>query len=88
MLITAVVRDDELDNVTRAVINEGARGMTVTEVRGFGRQFGSVVGESPAPRLGVLLHKLRVDLVVRDQEAAAVAAAIAKAARTGDRQAG
>ena len=83
-LITAIVRAGEQDEVARAVINAGARGMTVTEVRGFGRQYGHRPEARPAERATtLLLPKLRVDVVVQDQDAAAVADAIAKSVRTG-----
>ena len=82
-LITAIVRAGKLDDVTRAVINAGARGMTVAEVRGFGQQYGQVPEDYPAERAPLLLPRLRIDVVVQDQEAAAVADAIAKSVRTG-----
>jgi len=82
-LITAIVGAGKLDDVTRAVVNAGARGMTVTEVRGFGQQYGHAPGTSPAGRATVLLPKLRVDIVVRDQEAALVVDAIAESVKTG-----
>lgn len=82
-LITAIFRAGKLDDVTRAVINAGARGMTVTEVRGFGQQYGHVPGTRPAEHGTPLLSKLRADVVVADQDAAAVADAIAKAGWTG-----
>lgn len=82
-LITAVVRAGKLDNVTRAVVNAGARGMTVTEVRGFSQQYGHLTEARPAERATLLLPKLRIDVVVQDQQATAVADAIAKSVRTG-----
>jgi nitrogen regulatory protein P-II 1 len=82
-LITAIVRAGELDEVTRAVINAGARGMTVVEARGFGQQYGHGPTACPAERAALLLPKLRIDVVVQDTEAATVADAIAKSARTG-----
>lgn len=82
-VITAVVKAEKLDDVTRALIDAGARGMTVTEVRGFGRQHGHVPGAGRADRATLLLPKFRVDVVVRDQDAGPVADAIAKSARTG-----
>jgi nitrogen regulatory protein P-II 1 len=82
-LITAIVRAGKLDDVTRAVVNAGARGMTVTEVRGFGQQYGHVPESYPAEPATLLLPKLRIDVVAEDQEAAAVADAIAKSVRTG-----
>jgi len=83
-LITAVVRAEKLDDLAQAVIDAGARGMTVTEVRGFGQQFGHLPGSCPVDRGSVLLPKVRVDVVVQNQDAPVVADAIAKAVRTGD----
>jgi nitrogen regulatory protein P-II 1 len=83
-LITAIVRAGELDDVTRAVVNAGARGMTVTEVRGFGQQYGDLPEARPTERATtLLLPKLRVDVVIQDRDAAAVVDAIAKSVRTG-----
>jgi nitrogen regulatory protein P-II 1 len=82
-LITAIVRDSELDGVADAVIGAEARGMTVAEVRGFGQQYGHLTEGSPAARAGLLLRKLRIDVLVGDDAAAAVTDAIAKTVRTG-----
>lgn len=82
-LITAIVRAGNLDDVTHAVIDAGARGMTVTEVRGFGQEYGHVTEVFPAERVTLLVPKLRVDVVVQDQDATAVADAIAKSVKTG-----
>jgi nitrogen regulatory protein PII len=82
-VITAILRADKVDDVTRDLINAGARGMTATEVLGFGQQHGHVAGPFAAEREAILLPKVRIDVVVRDEEAAAVAEAIAKSARTG-----
>jgi len=82
-LVTAIVGAGKLDDVTRAVINAGARGMTVTEVRGFGQQYGHSPGINPAGHAALLVPKLRVDVLIRDQEAAAMADAIAESAKTG-----
>ena len=82
-LITAIVRTGKLDDVTRAVINAGARGMTVTEVRGFGQQYGQVPLAGPAAPAVLLLPKVRLDVVVQDEQAAVVADAIAKSAVAG-----
>lgn len=81
-LITAVIRPEKLEEVTHAVIDAGARGMTVAEVRGFGQQYGQVAAH-PADPAFLLLSKLRIDIVVEEQEAGLVADAIAKTARTG-----
>jgi nitrogen regulatory protein PII len=82
-LITAIVKPQRLDEVTRAVTEAGARGMTVTEVRGFGQQFGRLAGVHPEDREILMLPKLRIDVVAQDEAAGPVADAIAKAANTG-----
>ena len=95
-LVTAIVRQEKLDEIIDAVISSNGRGLTVTTVRGFGRQFGELAGaqgrtagQDPAPgglpryRRPVLLTKSRLDILVLDQDAQAVVDAIAKHARTG-----
>ncbi len=82
-LITAIVKPEKLSDVTRAVTEAGARGMTVTEVRGFGQQFGHQAAVHPADREILMLPKLRVDVVVQDHVAGFVADAIAKSVNTG-----
>ena len=82
-LITAIIQPDKLDDVIEAVTGEGARGLTVTEVRGFGQQYGHLPAAARAGQQAVLLVKVRVDVVVSDEHAQAVTAAIAKGAHTG-----
>ncbi len=82
-LITAIIKPERLGDVTRAVTEAGAHGMTVTEVRGFGQQLGRVTAAPPADHEIFLLPKLRVDVVVRDEAAVFVADAIAKSVNTG-----
>ena len=78
-LLTAIIRPEKLDDAMAAVTDAGARGLTVTEVRGFGRQYGHI---DPADRLAerrvLILPKLRLDLVLRDEVVEPVASAIAK----------
>ncbi len=80
-LITAIVRPDKVDDLLPAVCEAGARGLTATEVIGFGQQFGHTA--SPQENPAVLLPKVRLDLVVKDEDAEAVAETIAKRANTG-----
>jgi nitrogen regulatory protein P-II 1 len=87
-LITAIVRPDKLDELVSALIDHGVRGLTVTDVRGFGRQYGHllgaaarVVGPDSGP-MAVLLAKARLDLLVLDDDAETIAEVIAKHART------
>ena len=82
-LITAIVKPDKLDDVTRAVTSAGAGGLTVTEVQGFGQQYGHLSAVRPADREILVLPKLRIDVVVQDEAAGPVADAIAKSVNTG-----
>ena len=89
-LITAIVRPDSLDELVTALVNSGARGLTVTEVLGFGRQYGQLATASQAAGIDAsssaypaLLPKARLDLLVHDDEEAGVVAAILKCAGSG-----
>ena len=87
-LITAIVRPDKLDELITALIDHGVHGMTVTDVRGFGQQYGNLIGTaarvagSDGGRMAVLLAKARLDLVVLDDDAETIVEAIAKHSRT------
>ena len=82
-LITAIVKPGKLDAVMRAVTSAGAAGLTVTEVRGFGQQYGHMGAVRPADREVLVLPKLRIDVIVQDRAAGPVADAIAKSVNTG-----
>jgi len=82
-LITAIIKPDKLDEVMHAVSDAGARGMTATEVRGFGQQFGHLGTDRPADQKALVLPKLRIDVLVRDESVTLVTEAIAKAVNTG-----
>jgi nitrogen regulatory protein P-II 1 len=91
-LITAIVRPEKLDELVQALIDQGIPGLTVTEVRGFGRQYGRLAAghadaaegfTSPAgKRVAALLPKVRLDLVVLDDNAETIVQVIAKHAQT------
>jgi nitrogen regulatory protein PII len=86
-LITAIVRPEKLDELIPALIGQGVRGLTVTDVRGFGKQYGRLAGAAmtagPAgEHMAALLPKVRLDLVVLDDDAETIVEAIAKHART------
>lgn len=82
-LITAVVKPDKLDQVMRAVAGAGARGLTVTEVHGFGQQYGHMTPARSADQSAFVLPKLRIEVLVQDESAGPVADAIAKSVNTG-----
>jgi nitrogen regulatory protein PII len=79
----AVIKGDKFDDVVRAVTGAGARGLTVTAVRGFGQQYGHLTAAPPAGSPPLVLPKLRVELVVNDEVVDAVIDAIAKSVNTG-----
>ena len=87
-LITAIVRPEKLDELIPALIGHGVRGLTVTDVRGFGQQYGHLISAatraagSDYGRMPVLLTKARLDLVVLDDDAETIVEVIAKHART------
>ena len=80
-LITAIVRPDKLDELIGTLVDYRAHGLTVTEVRGFGRQFGQLAAEEGPPRVA-LLPKIRLDIVALDDDVETLVEAIAKHART------
>jgi nitrogen regulatory protein P-II 1 len=82
-LITAIVQPDKLGEVMQAAAGAGAGGLTVTEVRGFGQQYGHRATVGPAGRRALVLPKLRIDAVVQDEAVEAVTDAIAKSVHTG-----
>jgi nitrogen regulatory protein PII len=86
-LITAIIRAERLDEVIEALMDHPVHGLTVTEVRGFGRQLGRPAPGADIdlglPRHVTLLPKIRIDLVVPDDNADALAEVVAKHARTG-----
>jgi len=80
-LITAIVRSEKLDELIEVLIDNRARGLTVTEVRGFGRQLGQLAGRPVLPGVA-LLPKIRLEVVTLDDDAELLVEAIAKHART------
>jgi nitrogen regulatory protein P-II 1 len=80
-LITAIIKAEQLDEVVAALAEYGARGLTATEVRGFGQEFGQF--DDTAAGAATLLPKIRLDLVVLDDDAETVTETIAKHAYTG-----
>jgi nitrogen regulatory protein PII len=83
-LITAIVKPGKLDDVMRAATDAGAQGLTATEVRGFGQQYGHMDPDlRRAGQQALVLPKLRIDVVVQDEIAQSVVDAIAKSVSTG-----
>jgi len=82
-LITAVVKPSRLDAVVEAATEAGASGLTVTEVRGYGRQKGKTEVYRGAEYEVKLLPKVKVETAVSDDLVSKVVEAIVQAANTG-----
>lgn len=82
-LVTAIIKPHKLDDVKDALKDAGFMGMTVDEVKGFGRQGGKTEVYRGAEYVVDLLPKVKVELVVGDADADRVAELIVEAARTG-----
>ncbi len=83
-LIIAVIRPHKLNDVKEALSTIGIVGMTVTEIRGHGRQKGHVERYRGSEYTIDLLPKVRVETVVREDQVEATLVAITTAARTGE----
>ena len=82
-MITAVIKPSRLDAVLDAVTEAGASGLTVTEVRGYGRQKGKTEVYRGAEYEVKLLPKVKLEIAVPTDVAQAVVEAIARTANTG-----
>ena len=82
-LVTAIIKPHKVDDVKDALKAAGLTGMTVDEVKGFGRQGGKTEIYRGAEYVVDLLPKVRVETVVPDELADQVAEIIMVAARTG-----
>ena len=82
-LITAVIKPFKLDDVKAALLEAGATGMTTSEVRGFGRQRGHTEVYRGAEYVVDLIPKVRIDVLVDDEDADKIIDAIVASARTG-----
>ena len=82
--VEALIRPQKLEDVKAALSEAGISGMTVTEVRGSGKQKGYTQHYRGAEYAVNLLQKIKLEIVVAEADAQAVAQAIADAARTGE----
>jgi nitrogen regulatory protein P-II 2 len=82
-LITAIVKPFKLDDVRKAIGDVGVQGVTVTEVRGFGRQRGHTEIYRGAEYAVEFLPKVKIEIAVEDTLADQVVEAIILSARTG-----
>jgi nitrogen regulatory protein P-II 1 len=81
--VEAVIKPFKLDDVKEKLAELGIKGMTVTEVRGFGRQKGHTEIYRGAEYVVDFLPKIKVEIVVSDNQVGEVVDAIRKAAHTG-----
>jgi nitrogen regulatory protein P-II 1 len=81
--VEAIIKPFKLDDVREALSGIGVTGMTASEVKGFGRQKGHTELYRGAEYVVDFLPKLKIDLVVRDDQVDACIEAITAAARTG-----
>lgn len=82
-LITAVIKPFKLDDVREALANAGVQGITVTEVKGFGRQKGHTELYRGAEYVVDFLPKVKLEVAVQDDRVDALVDVIRQAALTG-----
>ena len=82
-LVTAIIKPFKLDEVRQALSDIGTQGITVTEVKGFGRQKGHTELYRGAEYVVDFLPKIRIEAAVEDSVLARVIEAIETSARTG-----
>jgi nitrogen regulatory protein P-II 1 len=81
--IEAIIKPFKLDEVKEALARQGVVGMTITEVKGFGRQKGHTELYRGAEYVVDFLPKVKLEILVTDEDAAAIAKTIEDTARTG-----
>ena len=82
-LVTAIIKPFKLDDVRAALAEVGVQGITVTEVKGFGRQKGHTELYRGAEYVVDFLPKMKVEIAVADEQLEATVEAVIKAADTG-----
>jgi nitrogen regulatory protein P-II 2 len=82
-LITAIIKPFKLDDVRNALSELGIQGMTLTEVKGFGRQKGHTELYRGAEYVVDFLPKMKIEIAINDDQLASVVDAVSEAARTG-----
>jgi len=82
--VEAIIKPHKLDDVKAALTQAGIQGMTVSEVRGFGRQKGHKEQYRGAEYTVDLVPKVKIEVVIADGSVTAVVEAITRAAKTGE----
>ncbi len=83
-MIIAVIKPFKLDDVKKALNDAGVQGMTVTEVKGFGRQKGHVELYKGTTLEVNFLPKIKIEVAVADEKAEEIVKILADTARTGE----
>jgi nitrogen regulatory protein PII len=83
-MVTFIIRPDKLDAVTNALDKQNIVGMTVSDVRGFGRQKGQVEHYRGGEYTIRFIPKVRIDIVVQDEDVSKVLKITSDVARTGN----
>ncbi len=83
-MIIAVIKPFKLDDVKKALNDAGVQGMTVTEVKGFGRQKGHVELYKGTTYEVNFLPKIKIEVAVSDEKAEEIVKILADTARTGE----
>jgi len=81
--IEAIIKPFKLDEVKEALSKEGVQGMTISEVKGFGRQRGHTELYRGAEYVVDFLPKVKIEILISDEKAGKVADIILATARTG-----
>ncbi len=81
--IEAIIRPFKLDEVKEALVEEGIRGLTITEVRGYGRQKGHTETYRGSEYRIEFIPKIKIEVVVEKEKAEKVIDAILRTAKTG-----
>ena len=82
-MVSCIIRPEKLDAVTDALDKENVVGMTVSDVRGFGRQKGQVEHYRGGEYTIRFVPKVKLDVVVQDEDVAKVMGVMSESARTG-----
>ena len=83
-LITAIIKPHMLDRVRDALSDSGIKGLTATEVKGFGRQKGHTEDYRGAEYTVDFVPKLKIEIVTDDDQVETIVATITESARTGE----
>ena len=83
-MISAVIKHFKLDDVRKALTDIGVQGMTVIEVKGFGRQKGHMEVYRGVEYEVKFLPKIKIEVAVPDEQLETVISAISEAAKTGE----